>query len=179
MLLAPDEVLAKLTELSIPKFADFSIVYRIAEDGRAHRVASAHVDESRRELIDELERSADPVVRTHGRVARMQLLMLTDPVAILPEAKAVSEEALTLYQFNTRVAQHFFCRHCGVATFNRTRKDPQYWRANIGCLDTVDAYALDYDVLNGALTSVVSDASTASRTTGLMKRGGSSAARTS
>jgi hypothetical protein len=28
----------------------------------------------------------------------------------------------------------------------------------IGCLDTVDAYALDYDVLNGALTSVISDA---------------------
>jgi tetratricopeptide (TPR) repeat protein len=49
-------------------------------------------------LIDELERSADPVVRTHGRVARMQLLMLTDPVAVLPEAEAVSEEALALFR---------------------------------------------------------------------------------
>jgi PAS domain S-box-containing protein len=70
-LLAPEDVLAKLTELSIPKFADFSIVYRIAEDGRAHRVASAHVDPERRALIDELERRYPVDVGMNTPVARV------------------------------------------------------------------------------------------------------------
>ena len=53
--LEPDTVLAKLSALSIPEFADFSIVYRVGTDGMAHRVASSHVDSSRRQLIDQLE----------------------------------------------------------------------------------------------------------------------------
>ena len=71
VLLAPDEVLTKLTEVSIPKFADFSIVYRVAEDGRAHRVASAHVDPSRQSLIDELERRYPVDIETNTPVTRV------------------------------------------------------------------------------------------------------------
>ena len=69
--LAPDEVLAKLTQVSIPKFADFSIVYRIADDGKVHRVASAHVDPSRQALIDELERRYPVDVETNTPVTRV------------------------------------------------------------------------------------------------------------
>ena len=54
--LAADEVLTKLTEVSIPEFADLSIVYRLGDDGKIHRVAASHVDPSRRRFIDELER---------------------------------------------------------------------------------------------------------------------------
>ena len=54
--LAPDEVLAKLSTVSIPAFADLSIVYRLGDDGKIHRVASSHADPSRQHLIDELER---------------------------------------------------------------------------------------------------------------------------
>jgi len=53
--LEPNTVLAKLSELSIPEFADFSIVYRTGADGMAHRVASSHVDPTRQRLIDQLE----------------------------------------------------------------------------------------------------------------------------
>ncbi|MBW9139957.1 hypothetical protein JNB70_24930, partial [Rhizobium pusense] len=38
------------------------------------------------------------------------------------------EDALTLYQFNTRVARHFFCKHCGIYPFHQTRKDAALWR---------------------------------------------------
>ena len=31
------------------------------------------------------------------------------------------EDALTLYQFNTRVAQHYFCSKCGIYTHHRRR----------------------------------------------------------
>jgi class 3 adenylate cyclase/tetratricopeptide (TPR) repeat protein len=48
-------------------------------------------------LMDELDQSDDPVVRMHGRVARLQLRIMTDPVAVIPEAEAASEEALALF----------------------------------------------------------------------------------
>ena len=68
------------------------------------------------------------------------------------------QDDLTLYQFNTRVAKHYFCKHCGIYPFHQTRKDPNLWRVNLGCLDGVDAYALEAGVSDGASLSVVDDA---------------------
>ena len=34
------------------------------------------------------------------------------------------EELLSLYQFNTRVAKHYFCSRCGTYTFHQRRSDP-------------------------------------------------------
>lgn len=68
------------------------------------------------------------------------------------------EDALTLYQFNTRVAKHYFCRHCGIYPFHQTRRDPARWRVNLGCLEGVDVYALEASVADGASLSVMEDA---------------------
>ncbi|SDR21919.1 Uncharacterized conserved protein [Paraburkholderia fungorum] len=68
------------------------------------------------------------------------------------------EDDLTLYQFNTRVAKHYFCRHCGIYPFHQTRKDPLQWRVNIGCLEGIDPYTLDASVADGASLSVLEDA---------------------
>jgi hypothetical protein len=65
------------------------------------------------------------------------------------------EDALALYQFNTGVARHYFCKHCGIYPFHQTRADPAKWRVNLGCLDGVDLYGLPFDVANGAALSVV------------------------
>jgi hypothetical protein len=67
-------------------------------------------------------------------------------------------DALTVYQFNTRVAKHYFCKHCGIYPFHQTRKDPDLWRVNIGCLEGIDGYALESSVSDGASLSVVDDA---------------------
>jgi hypothetical protein len=67
-------------------------------------------------------------------------------------------DALTVYQFNTRVAKHYFCKHCGIYTFHQTRKDPNLWRVNIGCLEEIDGFALESSVNDGASLSVVEDA---------------------
>lgn len=46
-------------------------------------------------------------------------------------------ELLGLYQFNTKVAEHFFCSNCGIYVFHRRRSDPAYFGVNIGCFDGV------------------------------------------
>jgi len=83
---------------------------------------------------------------------------MTPPFAAADLNILSGEEALTLYQFNTRTAKHYFCRHCGIYPFHQTRKDPALWRANIGCLDGVDPYAMDAGLNDGASLSVVEDA---------------------
>ena len=47
-------------------------------------------------------------------------------------------EALTLYQWHTRVAKDYFCPRCGVLPFRRPRTAPEMWAVNVRCLDGVD-----------------------------------------
>ncbi|TKC88811.1 GFA family protein [Trinickia terrae] len=77
-----------------------------------------------------------------------------------PEALEIlsGEDALSMYQFNTRVARHYFCKHCGIYPFHQSRKGAGFWRVNIGCLEGVDSYALEAELADGASLSVVEDA---------------------
>ena len=52
------------------------------------------------------------------------------------------EEELTTYRFNTGVAKHTFCRHCGVHAFYVPRSDPDKIDVNVRCLDGVDVATL-------------------------------------
>lgn len=51
-------------------------------------------------------------------------------------------EMLTLYQFNTNVARHYFCSRCGIYTHHQRRAIPTQYAFNIACLDGVDPYVL-------------------------------------
>src|SRR5262249_4232119 len=46
---------------------------------------------------EELEGSDDPAVRMHGRVARLQLRLVTDPVGVVDDAEQATEDALALF----------------------------------------------------------------------------------
>lgn len=45
------------------------------------------------------------------------------------------EDALAEYRFNTGVARHRFCRHCGVKPFYVPRSHPDGWSVNVRCID--------------------------------------------
>jgi hypothetical protein len=45
------------------------------------------------------------------------------------------KEALVTYTFNTRIAQHLFCRHCGVKSFYVPRSNPDGYSVNLRCLE--------------------------------------------
>ena len=51
-------------------------------------------------------------------------------------------DALTTYTFNTGVAQHHFCRYCGIHSFYVPRSDPDKIDVNALCLDGVDPATL-------------------------------------
>jgi len=45
------------------------------------------------------------------------------------------EDDLVCYQFNTKTAEHLFCRHCGVKSFYVPRSNPDGYSINVNCLD--------------------------------------------
>jgi hypothetical protein len=45
------------------------------------------------------------------------------------------EENLATYTFNTHVAQHRFCTHCGIKSFYIPRSNPDGVSVNVRCLD--------------------------------------------
>ncbi len=60
------------------------------------------------------------------------------------------QEALTLYQFNTRVAKHYFCKHCGIYTHHQRRSNPEKISINVACLAGVSPFDFpEVPVLNG------------------------------
>jgi hypothetical protein len=49
-------------------------------------------------------------------------------------------EALTLYQFNTGTAEHYFCSKCGIYTHHRRRSNPNQYGINAACLEGVSPF---------------------------------------
>ena len=45
------------------------------------------------------------------------------------------EDKLTLYQFGTMTAEHYFCAVCGIYTHHRRRSNPDEIGVNLACLD--------------------------------------------
>ncbi len=44
-------------------------------------------------------------------------------------------DALSTYTFNTDVARHQFCKHCGIKSFYVPRSHPDGFSVNVNCLD--------------------------------------------
>jgi hypothetical protein len=45
------------------------------------------------------------------------------------------EDSLTTYTFNTGIARHLFCAHCGIKSFYVPRSHPDGVNVNARCLD--------------------------------------------
>ena len=51
-------------------------------------------------------------------------------------------DMLTLYQWNSKTAKHYFCKICGIYTHHQRRSNPKLFGFNVACLEGVDPYAL-------------------------------------
>ena len=63
--------------------------------------------------------------------------------AELDGLKVVSgTDKLSLYQFNSFTAKHFFCSVCGIYTHHQRRSNPNQFGVNVACIDGVNPYEL-------------------------------------
>ncbi|HSW12961.1 MAG TPA: GFA family protein [Solimonas sp.] len=73
----------------------------------------------------------------HLIVAGSDFRLLSDPAALTP------------YTFNTGVARHLFCRHCGIKSYYVPRSNPDGFSVNLRCLDRSQVTAVDYEDFDG------------------------------
>ena len=59
------------------------------------------------------------------------------------------EDELTTYTFNTGVARHRFCRHCGIKSFYIPRSHPDGVSVNVKCLDPATIERVDVTPFDG------------------------------
>ena len=58
------------------------------------------------------------------------------------------ENLLTLYQFKTKTAKHYFCKVCGINTHNRPRSNPKIYGINIACVEGVKPFEIENVPIN-------------------------------
>ena len=56
---------------------------------------------------------------------------------------------MTTYTFNTGVAQHTFCKHCGVKSFYTPRSNPDGISVNVRCLEKGTIEKISYANFDG------------------------------
>ncbi|MEW8509004.1 MAG: GFA family protein [Candidatus Thiodiazotropha sp.] len=71
--------------------------------------------------------------------------------AISPEQFTITAEegALGCYQFGAKTAKHYFCNRCGIYTFHETARFVGHYRVNLGCVEGIDPFVLEYDLFDG------------------------------
>lgn len=60
------------------------------------------------------------------------------------------KDKISLYQFNTMTAKHYFCSVCGIYTHHQRRSNPQEFGFNVACLEGVNPLELgEVPVMDG------------------------------
>ena len=61
------------------------------------------------------------------------------------------KDKLTIYQFHSKIAKHYFCSTCGIYTHHNPRSNPAMTGFNLGCIEEVDTFKLkEISLLDGA-----------------------------
>ena len=81
--------------------------------------------------------------------ARKGAMMTPDPVAEEDLRVDAEPEVLGLYQFDTKVAKHYFCKRCGIYTHNETARFPGKYRINLGCIEDLDTSDFEVNIFDG------------------------------
>jgi len=61
-----------------------------------------------------------------------------------------AQQQLAVYEFGSGVAQHYFCKTCGIYPFHQTKSTPGEYRINLGCIDHLDLDLTQFQQVDGA-----------------------------
>lgn len=65
------------------------------------------------------------------------------------------DDVLSLYEWNTQRAKHYFCSRCGIYTFHRKRAAPDHYGVNVFCLHDFDHTTIPVRATEGIGMTVV------------------------
>lgn len=65
-------------------------------------------------------------------------------------------DKLSMYQWNTKTARHYFCSVCGIYTHHQRRSVPTEYGFNLACIDGIDLATIGpIGASNGAAQTLV------------------------
>jgi hypothetical protein len=68
------------------------------------------------------------------------------------------EDKLGLYQWNARIAKHYFCTLCGIYPFHKKRSMPDHYGVNLNALDDFDPKSVPVRAADGKDMPIVDPA---------------------
>lgn len=97
------------------------------------------------------------VRRCNCSLCRMKgAIMAGVPLANLTVVKG--EDKLALYQWNTKIAKHYFCSICGIYTHHQRRSNPNEFGFNVACIEGVNPYEFgEVPIGDGASMTLIDD----------------------
>jgi hypothetical protein len=110
--------------------------------------------------LNTIRRCSCSYCRMRGAVAASAQL---DGIQILK-----GHDLLTLYQFNTKTAKHYFCSVCGIYTHHQRRSNPNQFGINVSCLEGVSPFDFPEVVVNDGVNHP-SDASSGPHVGGILR----------
>ena len=79
------------------------------------------------------------------------------------------QDSLTLYQFGTMTAKHYFCSRCGIYTHHQRRSNPNQYGVNVACLDGVSPFDFAEVPVNDGVNHPADAASNRPRIDGILR----------
>lgn len=61
------------------------------------------------------------------------------------------EDRLSVYQFNTMSAKHYFCSQCGIYTHHQRRSNLNQYGINVACLEGISPFDFDEVSVNDGI----------------------------
>lgn len=112
------------------------------------------------EGFDTIRRCTCSYCRMRGAIA---VSALQDDVTF-----TAGENNLSLYQFNTGIAKHYFCKTCGIYTHHQRRSNPRQFGINVACIEGVSPFDFpEVKVMDGV--SHPSDGNGVSKLAGVLR----------
>tara|TARA_B100001765_G_C19440859_1_gene309964 strand:- start:7 stop:378 length:372 start_codon:yes stop_codon:yes gene_type:complete len=61
------------------------------------------------------------------------------------------KEHLKMYQYHTKVAEHYFCTNCGIYTHHKMRSNPNMYGINVACVEGINPFELENVAVNDGI----------------------------
>jgi hypothetical protein len=81
------------------------------------------------------------------------------------------KDKLSLYQFGTKTAKHYFCSQCGIYTHHQRRSNPNEFGVNVACLEGVSPFDFEKVVVYDGANHHPSESGAGSRIDGFLRYG--------